>query len=293
MFLKAVKRLARPAYAQLVDMLPAKWHVMLDYLRAHGRLPDLKHPRTFNEKMAWRKLYERDPRFPDLIDKLKVEDIIGRAYGNELIIPTLAVYDRPADMDFTAAPLCMPPYVIKCNHGSAMNVFVKDESFAEATIREKLAAWLKIDHSNATEEWAYSQITPKILVEPFLGNLVDYKFHVFSGAVYAIETVLDRYSSYRINIYDREWCSLGIQKYAGRPQSDHPVEPPKTLGDMLKLAEAIARDFSYMRVDLYEINDKIKFGELTIYAGAAIDRFEPVEWDWRFGQQWQTAKAMR
>jgi TupA-like ATPgrasp len=274
-------------FVQLMHALPAKWHVMLDYLRAHGRLPDLKNPRTFNEKMAWRKLYERDPRFPDLLDKIKAKQFIGNTYGKDLIIPTLAIYDRPAEMDFTQPPLCVPPYVIKCNHGCGMNIFVKDSSFAVAAIQEKLDTWLNTDHSEATEEWAYSRISPRILVEPYLGNLTDYKFHVFSGVVYAIEVVLDRFGKYTINIYDRNWQLLGIKRYANRLQSDKPVQPPQTLGKMLKLAEAIGKEFSYVRVDLYEINKKVVFGEFTIYAGAAFDRFEPVEWDWKFGEQWQ------
>lgn len=289
MILKAIKHLARPAYSQMVAVLPPKGHVMLDYVRAHGCLPNLRRPSTFNEKMAWRKLYERDARFPDLIDKIKVKTIIGDRYGPDLIIPTLAVYDSPDEMAFAEPPLCASQYVIKCNHGSGMNIFVKDNTIDATAIKEKLSSWLNLNHADATEEWAYSQITPKILVEPYKGNLSDYKFHVFSGTVYAVETVLDRFNSYHINFYDKDWRPIDIKKYAGRTPSDYPVQAPKKLREMIKIAESIGHEFSYVRVDLYEIGGHVKFSELTFYSGAAFDRFEPVEWDRKFGQQWKDA----
>ncbi len=287
--LKRVKRLFRPVYARFVHALPADWHVILDYVRAHGRVPNLQHPRTFNEKIARRKVRERDARFPDLIDKIKVKEIVGSRYGHEFINPTLAVYNSSTEMDFTQPPLRVPPYVIKASHGSGMTLLVRDAPIDQTAIREQVDAWLKVDHSTAAEEWAYSQIKPRILVEALMGGsrtITDYKFHVFSGSVYAIEVVLDRFAEYRINFYSPSWDLLDIKRYAGRLPSELPVQPPKRLGTMLELAESIGRDFSYVRVDLYAIEEEIKFGELTFYTGAANDRFEPVEWDMKFGEQW-------
>jgi hypothetical protein len=287
--LKRFRRLLRPVYLRFADALPASWHVKLEYFRAHGRWPNLSHPQKFNEKIAWRKLCERDARLPGLSDKIQAKRIVGARFGYDLINPTLAVYSNANEMDFTKLPLSAPPYVIKANHGSGMNIFVRDEPINQSAIREKVDKWMKIDHSSIMEEWAYSRIKPRILIEPDMGDtarLTDYKFHVFSGSVYAIEVVLDRFGDYRINFYNPDWIPLEIKRYANRPPSDAPVAPPNRLADMLKLAEAIGSEFSYVRVDLYEIDGRIRFGELTFYTGAANDRFEPDEWDLRFGQQW-------
>jgi hypothetical protein len=273
----------------MVGVLPDYWQVAFEYLRAHGRFPNLENPRTFNEKVAWRKLFERDERFPRLIDKITVKDIVGDRFGHNLITPTLAVYDDVAQMEFDKPPLSAPPYVIKANHGSGMNIFVRNGPSDVDAIRAKLGAWLSIDHYHAAKEWAYSQIRPRILVEPLIGGpntVTDYKFHVFSGTVYAIEVVMDRFADYRINFYRPNWTLLDIKRYAGRPRTERPVPPPQHLASMLQLAESIGCDFSYVRVDLYEVDSAIKFGEMTFYTGAGNDRFEPDQWDVEFGQQW-------
>jgi hypothetical protein len=151
---------------------------------------------------------------------------------------------------------------------------------------------LKIDYGDDKLEWAYSQVPRKILVEPYFetpeGHTIpDYKFHVFGGVVYAIQMVIDRFKSYRINFYDRDWKLLDIRHYGNRPGSDGTIPPPARLPDMIKLAEALGKDFPYVRVDLYEINQEIKFGELTFYTTSGFDRFDPPEWDYKFGQQWK------
>jgi TupA-like ATPgrasp len=285
---EAAMFLVRAAYRAFRSLLPLKWKIILDFQRAHGCLPDLKRPKTFNEKMACRKLYDRDPRIPPLMDKIKVKDYISVRYGADLIIPTLATYDSVSELNFEKPPLCTPPYVIKINRGSGLNMFIKDDLDPDV-IRKQLQTWLKLNFSKETNEWGYAPIKLGILVEPFIGGLAqptDYKFHVFSGTIYAIEVVQGRFCDYRINFYDRHWRQLDIKRYAGRPGSDRPVPPPKSLARMLGLAESMGKDFSYVRVDLYEIEGQPKFGELSFYAGSAYDQFEPAKWDAEFGEQW-------
>jgi teichuronopeptide biosynthesis TupA-like protein len=286
----AAKRLLRPAYLTLRRALPINWQVNLDFLIAHGRFPDLRHPETFNEKMAWRKLYDHDARFPDLMDKIKVKDYIAGRFGPDLVIPTLATYERASELDFSSPPLCTPPYVIKTNHGCGFNVFVKDDKVDHQAVKQSLHTWLGLDFADVANEWGYHPITPRILVEPLVGEVApptDYKFHVFGGNLYAIETVINRFTNYQINFYDPRWQQLDIRRYARRPRSDRPVLPPRSLAQMISLAEEIGRDFSYVRVDLYEVSGTVKFGEMSFYAGSAYDRFEPADWDEKFGCQWQ------
>jgi hypothetical protein len=275
---------------KVLDALPARWHVMFDFARAHRRLPNLANPRTFNEKIAWRKLYERDERLPDLVDKIKAKEIIAGKFGDGLVIPTLAVYDNAADLDFSAPPLSQPPYVIKANHGSGLNVFIKDRSFDPEEVRQKLAGYLRFDHAAFMEEWAYSKVERKILVEPFIetpkGYLPDYKFHVFAGMVYAIEVMTDRFKKLRVSMFYRDWKPMEIRKW-GYLLYEGDVAAPSRLADMIKLSESIGKDFSYVRVDLYQIGNEIKFGELTFYPAGGCDQFDPPEWDDKFGQQWK------
>jgi hypothetical protein len=280
-----------PLIQKAINRLPARARVTIEHLRFHHRWPNFDNPETFNEKITWRKLYDRDPRLPDLVDKLKVKEIVARKFGKDLIIPTLCAYETAEELDFNVPPLSQAPYVLKANHGSSFNIFIKDRCFDPQAVREKLSAFLKTDYGDMKLEWAYSLIQRKILVEPYMETpgahtIPDYKFHVFDGVVYAIQVVIDRFKSYRINFYDRDWNLLNI-RYGNRPNSDTTIPPPACLRDMIKLAEAMGKDFHYVRVDLYEIKKQIKFGELTFYTTSGFDRFDPVVWDYKFGRQWK------
>ena len=281
-----VKDALRPLYQRVMSRLPAHAHVAIDYFRAHGRLPKLRPPETFNEKVTWRKLYDRDDRLPALVDKVRSKDIIAAQYGPQFIIPTLAVYENAAEIDFDRLE---PPYVVKPNHSSGMNLFVLDHNFDPTAIRRKAARFLRTDFAASTEDWAYSCVRRKLLVERYMtaaeGYLIDYKFHVFGGRVSAVEVVHDRHHNYGAYFCDRDYKLLNVH-LRGCPIYPGEVKRPKTFPEMLVLAESIGRDFSYVRVDVYEIEGQVKFGELTFYPGSGYDGFDPPEWDLIFGKQW-------
>jgi len=287
----SLKSIVRPAYRAAIDLLPARWHVMLDFLRFHHRLPNLENPQTLNEKIAWRKLYDRDPRLPVLVDKVKAKEYVAQKCGAQFVIPTLAVYETADALDFTKPPLSKAPYVLKVNFGSGFNIFVREQPADPVAIRAKLAAMMKIDYADLMEEWAYESVPRRILVEPYIetpeGYIPDFKFHVFSGKIFAIEMIIDRFKSYRINFYDRNWKPLDIRAYAKRTRYDGDIPPPASLSQMIELAETLGKDFPYARIDLYEINGAVKFGEFTLYPGGGFDKFDPLEWDRTFGSQWK------
>jgi len=294
-----LKNFVKPAYQAVMQILPPRLNVIAGYLQAHYRLPDLKNPQSFSDKIAWRKLYDRDPRLPELVDKIRVKEIMSERFGHDFVIPTLRVYDSADELDFTQPPLSQPPYVIKVNHSSAMNIFVRegDGSFDPRSIKRKLAAFLKFNHAALAQEWAYAQVRPRIFVEPLIetpqGYLPDFRFHVFDGRTYAIETILDIYGpNRRENMYDRDWQLLNVV-HGRYPKYDQPLPRPAHLIEMLQMAESIGKDFSYVRVDLYEINGTIKFGELTFYPGAGHETFNPREWDDKFGRQWNLDTVAR
>jgi len=286
-----LKNIVRPAYRAAIDLLPAHLHVTLDFLRFHHRLPNYDNPQTLNEKIAWRKLYDRNPLLPVLVDKVRAKEFIAQKFGKEYVIPTLAVYDTAEALDFNLEPLSKPPYVLKTNHGSGFNLFVKERPADPAAIRAKLAKMLKTDYAGLMEEWAYAPIPRKILVEPYIetpeGYIPDYKCHTFAGKIFAIEMIIDRFKGYWINFFTRDWKPLDIRKYAKRPRYEGNVPPPAGLPKMIELAEALGKDFPYARIDLYQINGEVKFGEFTPYPGSGFDKFDPPEWDYEFGRQWQ------
>lgn len=296
-YAESIKAFVKPAYKRIMCKLPPRLNVIAGYAQAHYRLPNLKNPQTFTEKIAWRKLYERDPRLPDLVDKIRVKDIMAERFGRDFVIPTLQIYNAIEELDFSKSPLSQPPYVIKVNHGSDMNIFVRagDASLNPKMIRKKLAKFLKFNYAALAQEWAYAKVRPRIFVEPLIvtpeGYLPDYRFHIFSGTTYAIETVIHIFSHNRQeNMYDREWRLLNVVQ-GEYPKYKTALPRPAQLDEMIRLAEEIGKDFSYVRVDLYEIDGTIKFGELTFYPSAGHDQFDPPEWDKKFGQQWKLNTA--
>jgi len=298
-FAESIKAFVKPAYKTIMRALPPRLNVLAGYAQAHYRLPNLANPQSFSEKIVWRKLYDRDPRLPDLVDKIRVKEIMAERFGSDFIIPTLHVYNSIEELDFSQPPLSQPPYVIKVNHSSDMNIFVRaGVRLPNArAIKKKLAGFLKFDHAALAQEWAYAKVQRKIFVEPLIetpeGYLPDYRFHVFAGTAYAIETIVDIYGRNRKeNMYDKEWQLLNVV-HGQYPKYKKPLPRPLLLDEMIRLAETIGKDFSYVRVDLYQIGGAVKFGELTFYPGAGHERFNPPEWDYKFGQQWKLKRISK
>lgn len=280
-----VKRLLKPAWVLFRDALPAKAHVIVDQFRIHGRLPNLNHPVTFSEKIAHRLLYDRDARIPELVDKISAKQQMATRFGEEFVIPTVAVFDSAAEVDFA---LLAYPCVIKASHASGFNVFLPDRPAHERKIRAKLSWFLRYRYERAAEEWAYSQIAPRLLVEPLIEGgphgLMDYKFHTFGGRVFAIQVDVDRFTRHARSFFDREWKPQPFAMLY--PKAAFEISPPASLDAMIDCAQRIGEGFSYVRVDLYEIGGKPVFGEATFYPDAGLGVFKPVEWDTLFGAQW-------
>ena len=285
MVISSIKNAFRPLYWQVMSLLPMRARVSMDYFRAHGRWPNLRQPETYTEKMLWRKLYDRDDRLPDLVDKVRCKEFIATHYGAQFVIPSLAVYEKADEIDFDAL---IPPYIIKANHGSDMNIFLLNSGFNREMVRSRAAKFLRTDFASHSGDWAYSRVGRKLLVEPYVapgGYMIDYKFHVFGGKVFAVHVVHDRLRNYRSFICDRNYKVLDVM-LRGRLPYRGEIKTPKMFGEMVDLAERIGRAFTHVRVDLYEVHAQVKVGELTFYSGGGYDLFVPAEWDVVFGQQW-------
>ena len=272
------------------DALPTHAHVLIDHYRIHWRLPNLTHPKTFSEKIAWRMLYDRDARIPAMVDKIAAKQQMAARFGERFVIPTLAVYDNAAEIDFALLPY---PCVIKPNHASGFNVFLREKPPGERKVRRRLLDLLRYRHQHSAEEWAYSQIAPRLLVEPFVAEpfidgrphgLTDYKFHTFGGRVFAVQVDVGRYTRHTRNFYTPEWEPMNFSLLY--PRASGEIPKPAALDEMIARAGRIGEGFSYVRVDLYEIEGKSKFGEVTFYPGAGLEVFKPKQFDALFGEQW-------
>jgi hypothetical protein len=262
--------------------------VCIDHLRFHGTLPNLKNPSTFSEKIMYRKLHDLDPRMPLLIDKISAKEQMAERFGKEFVIPTLASFESEAEIDFEVLAY---PCVFKANHGSDMNVFLESRPLDEGKVRRGLRGFMRRKHHESSEEWAYSRVRPRLLAEPFIASgehgLIDYKFHTFDGKVFAIQVDVDRFTDHKRCFFDTAWKRMPVELLY--PRANFEIPPPEGLQQMLTYASQIGLGFEYVRVDLYEVDGKIKFGEATFYPGAGIEQFKPQEYDRIFGAQWGQA----
>jgi hypothetical protein len=252
-----------------------------------GTLPRLHAPRTFNEMINHRKLYDRNPAFVVTSDKYAVRDYVAARVGAEYLIPLIAHETNPREIDFARLPRA---FAVKLNHGSGLNVFVTDkEAVNWQDILLRLQRWIRFPYHKAHREWAYQQIAPRVLVETLLqdrgGHLPDdYKLHVFRGKVRLIQVHYDRFGEQRINLFDEHY-RLAKVRYQAPPALDR-ITPPRHLDTMIAVAEKLAAGFNYARVDLYEHRDRVYFGEITHYPAAGIGVFDPPEFDRVLGDLW-------
>ena len=232
-----------------------------------------KNPKTFTEKLHWLKIYNSTPLKSRLTDKYAVRSWIAEKIGDEYLIPLLGVWNDFDDINFDDLP---NQFVLKCNHGSAMNIIVRDKnSFDVQKARERINAWLSWDYGMwATLEIHYTRIDRKIIAEKFMANgdlpdLVDYKFWCFSGKPTYCKCMTGRSTDLKIDYFDMNWQHMNYEQN-NHPNSDHPekIPPPKNFELMKKLAATLAEGFSFVRVDFYEIEDKVYFGEMTFTPGA-------------------------
>lgn len=249
---------------------------------------DLEHPLTYTQKIQWSEIYERTPLKAELTDKAAVRDWIKEKIGEEYLIPLIGVYRDPDEIDFDALP---DRYVIKMNNASGFNIIVKDKAKADVKdIKKKLKKWLSIDYAfYAGFQPHYIGIEPKIVIEQYVsdknGELRDYKFLCFNGAVKYCWVDIGRYGSDHCrNVYDLDW-KLQPWRQA-KPNYDGPVEKPENFEEMVRIADILCKGFSHVRVDLYNVDGKIYFGEMTFSNGGGHDKIIPEEYDRIIGDMW-------
>lgn len=289
------KRTFRIAKEKLHDwfffyLIPDEWEIKYRFKKRVGYVPNLRNPQSFNEKIQWLKLHDHNPRYPLLIDKYRVKDIVAEVIGKEHIIPTIAGgYKHFDDIPFESLP---NQFVLKCNHDAASVVICKDKrTFDFASAKKKMEKALRTNYYHIEgKQWGYKNIDPCIFVEQYMEDegqedLTDYKFMMFNRQCKCVFLCLERRSKdgMKLNFYDTEWKLLPFTRHY--PNTTYTVSQPNNYAEMLEIANKLAKFVNnrFVRVDLYDINGKIYFGELTFYPGGGFEEFSPKDWDYTMG----------
>lgn len=257
------------------------------YLRKMRRWLNLKDPKTFNEKLQWLKVYDHNPLYPTIVDKHEVKAYIEEKIGKEYVIPTLKVYDTPDEIDWDELP---QRFVLKCTHDSGGVVVCHDKnSFDKELAMKRLWRHHKRNYYNHSREWPYKMIRPRVIAEQYMedrkgdGELKDYKFFCFDGEPKMLFVASDRQKKEetKFDFFDMDFNHLDITN--GHPNAVNPIEKPATFDKMKEIAAKLSEGFPHVRVDLYDIEGKIYFGELTLYHYSGMVPFHPHVWDERMG----------
>lgn len=268
-------------------IFPDKLYLSISYHLRMNKLLNWNAPKTFNEKLQWLKLYDRKPEYTIYVDKYAVRDYIAKTIGEEYLIPLLGVWDTPEEINFDQLP---NQFVLKCNHDSGGLCICKDKStFDIQSAKEKLGKSLVTDYYLASREWPYKNVPRKIIAEKYMEDsktkeLRDYKFFCFNGVVKALFVATDRQNKStdtKFDFFDAEYNHLNFTH--GHPNALQIPEKPKNFELMKKLAAQLAANMPHVRVDFYEINGKVYFGEMTFFHHSGFVPFRPEIWDKKFG----------
>lgn len=242
-----------------------------------------RNPRTFNEKIQWRKKYQHDPRYVRLVDKWSVREIVEKLYPG-ILVKSYGVFDSVEDINFAALP---DRFIIKPTHGFGKVIMCNGKStFDEQVAKKTMQEWLGYNQFYITGEWQYRDLKPRIIIDELLGeNINDYKFFCFNGEPYAIQIDSDRYLTHKRQLRDIDWkripCSLAY------PEDENELVKPDELSEMLDICRKLSQGFDFVRVDLFLVNRKIYFSELTFTPGNGMDCFSPRRFDYEFGMMWK------
>lgn len=261
------------------------------YYMQMGKQLNLDNPQTFSEKLQWLKLYNRRPEYTMMVDKYAVKNYVTSIIGEEYVIPTLGVWDRPEDIDFDSLP---NQFVLKTTHGGGGggNVICTDKALLnKKEAVDKLSKALKGDIYKAYREWPYKNVQRRIIAEQYVGNphedLKDYKFFCFNGEPKYCQVISGRNDVMAVDFFDTKWNHQPFHEPKQFPFSKIEIDPPDRLTDMLKFSRLLSRSITFLRVDFYEVNSHPFFGELTFFPTSGMGGFDPEEWDMTFGKMIQ------
>lgn len=260
---------------------------LLYYFRM-GRRLNLKNPTTFNEKLQWIKLHDRDPRYTMMVDKFEVKDYVASLIGSEYIIPTLAVWDKIEDINLSTLP---DKFVLKTTNGGGgcgVVICADKKSLDLEAAKRKLAHSLSSNIYINSREWPYKNVVPRVIAEQFMiddttGDLRDYKYYCFDGEPKMLLIATERFTSAHayFDYFDMHKNHLKFTQGG----ENNPITPdlPEQFDEMKELAAKLSKGIRHVRVDFYVANGHVYFGELTFFDSCGFAAFNPKEWDTTIG----------
>ncbi len=274
--------------------IPDKLYLQWVYYLECGRKLDINNPRRFNDKLQWLKLYYRNPLWTQMVDKYRVKELVRERVGEQYVVPCLGVWNRAEDIEWDKLP---DKFVLKTNHDSGNNgiYIVKDKSMIDRDkLTRRINRSLRKDASYAGREWPYRDVPRRVFAEQYLedesGELRDYKFFCFDGKVKYLYVATERQSgNLKFNYFDMDFKPLGM--WQSHPQSDKPIPKPVTFEKMKELAAILSKGLPEVRVDFYEVEGHVYFGEFTFFSLGGMATFHPDEWDFIWGDQILLPKA--
>lgn len=271
----------------LTNVVPDGVHLKLVYKAVIGRPLDLERPQTFNEKLQWLKLHDRNLLYMTLVDKHRVKGWVADKIGPQYVAETYAMWERAEDVDVSGLP---ERFVLKTNHDCGGVAVCRDRaSFDLRAAKKKLAKHLKTNYFWGGREWPYKNVRPLVFAEEYLesdGTVgsapTDYKIMCFGGKARCAFTCTGRAEGdLRVDFFDTGWNHLPFTRHY--PNADVPPEAPGSLAEMVRLAEELSVGIPFVRVDFYEVAGKPVFGEMTFYPGSGFEEFDPPSADLELG----------
>lgn len=257
-----------------LSFIPDKTFLKMKYKLMMGTKLDLENPKTFNEKLQWLKLHDRNPEYTKMVDKYEVKEYVANIIGKEYIIPTLGVWDKFDDIDFDALP---NEFVLKPTHTSG-NVFIcKDKSKIDyKKLKKQVNKWLKRDYYRIHREWPYKNVKPRIIAEKYMENkdhtnIKDYKFYCFNGQADYVMICTGRETGHpKFYFYNKEWNFMRNMSNDGIKLEGKLEEKPIGIEKMFEIAEKLSQGIKFVRMDLYNVNEKIYFRRIYVFPSSGF-----------------------
>lgn len=253
-----------------------------------GKKMNWRTPKTFSEKLQWLKLYDRRPEYTTMVDKYAVKDYVAGIIGNEYIIPTIGVWDKPEEIEWDKLP---DQFVLKCTHDSGGLVICRDKNTLDRqSAIEKLGKALKNNYYYQNREWPYKNVPRRIIAEKYVEpepdkkDLPDYKFFCFNGEPKYCQVISGRNERMCIDFFDKDWNHQPFHEPRNFPFAEIGPCRPNQIELMWDLARRLAQGKPFSRIDFYQVLDKVLFGEITFFPTSGMGGFEPEEWDLYFGE---------
>lgn len=277
--------------AKIMCILPDKIYLKMMYKLKTKHSLNLKKPERYTEKIQWLKLYNRNEKYTNYADKIKVRDIVEKNAGKQYLIPLLGVYDKFEDIDFDRLP---NKFVLKCNHDSGSVVICTDKKkFDYDYAKKKIEKSLKCDYYIIGREYIYKNIDRKIMVEEYLNDLDgnsanDYKIFIIDGKFSHLEICSDRFTNLKVTFFDEKKKKLKISEMG--EEFDENIELPKNIDEMIEIAKKIAKGIPLLRVDFYDVNGKIYFGEVAFFDCSGYATYSDDNFDYQIGKKIDLSK---